>query len=148
MSWVHRLALPAAVTVFLAAMLSFAGAEEIQAGLWKITTTVDTGGMTGPPHDTFKCYTGEDVRDLPKIFTPQATTINSICAPIERTFDGEKLHFHLICKGQLDMELTGAFDFDSARHYTGTVEAKAAMAGMTMPSSLQKLDAQWVSECK
>jgi hypothetical protein len=148
MSRVHRLALPVAVTAILAAMLSLACAEEIQAGLWKITTIVDTGGMTGPPRDTFKCYTAEDVRDLPKIFSPQATTINSMCAPLERTFDGEKLNFHLICKGQLDMELTGAFDFDSARHYTGTVEAKAAMAGQTMPGSVQKLDAHWVSECR
>jgi Protein of unknown function (DUF3617) len=148
MSRVHRLAVPAAVTAILAAMLSAACAEEIQAGLWKITTIVETGGMTGPPRDTFKCLTPAQVKDLPATFSPQATTINSICAPLERTFDGEKLNFHLICKGQLDMELTGAFDFDSAHHYTGTVEAKAAMAGQTMPGSVQKLDAQWVSECK
>ena len=144
---VHRLALPA-VTAVLAATLSLACAEGIQAGLWKITTTVETGGMTGPPHDSFKCLTAEQVKDLPTTFSPQATTINSICAPIERTFDGEKLHFHLVCKGQLDMELTGAFDFDSAHHYTGTVEVKAAMAGQAMPASVQKLDAQWASECK
>jgi hypothetical protein len=148
MSRVRRLALPAAVTATLTAMLSLASAEGIDAGLWKITTIVDTGGMTGPPRDTFKCLTPAQVKDLPSTFSPQATTINSICAPLERTFDGEKLHFHLICKGQLDMELTGAFDFDGARHYTGTVEAKASMAGQTMPGSVQKLDAQWVSECK
>jgi hypothetical protein len=148
MSLVHRLALPIAAAAILAATLSLACGEGIQAGLWKLTTTVETGGMTGPPRDTFKCLTAEQVKDLSATFSPQATTINSICAPIERTFDGQKLHFHLICKGQLDMELTGAFDFDSARHYTGTVEAKASMAGQTMPGSLQKVDAQWVSECK
>ena len=148
MSPLHRLVLRAAATAVLVVMVSLARAEGIQAGLWKITTTVDTGGMVGPPRDTFKCLTPDQVKDLPATFSPQATTINSICAPLERTFDGEKLHFHLICKGQLDMELTGAFDFDSARHYTGTVEAKAAMAGQTMPGSVQKLDAQWVSECK
>jgi hypothetical protein len=120
----------------------------IQAGLWKITTSVETNGVTAPPRDSFKCLTTEQVNDLPATFSPQAGTVNSICAPLERTFDGEKLHFHLICKGQLDMELTGAFDFDSAHHYTGTVEAKASMAGQTMPPSVQKLDAQWVSECK
>lgn len=145
---VRRLALPAAVTAILAAMPSLTCAEGIQAGLWKITAIIETGGMTGPPRDTFKCLTAEQVKDLPATFSPQATTINSICAPLERTFDGEKLNFHLICKGQLDMELTGAFDFDSPRHYTGTVEAKASMAGQTMPGSVQKLDAQWVSECK
>jgi hypothetical protein len=148
MSLARRLAVAAAVAMALAATLPLAHAEGIQAGLWKITTIVDTGGMTGPPHDSFKCLTPEQVKDLPMTFSPQATTINSICAPIERTFDGEKLHFHLICKGQLDMELTGAFDFDSPRHYTGTVESKASMAGLTMPPSVQKLDAQRVSECK
>jgi hypothetical protein len=148
MAWARCLTFPAALTAMLAAMLSLAGAEGIEAGLWKITTTVETGGMTGPPRDTFKCLTAEQVKDLPATFSPQATTINSICAPIERTFDGEKLHFHLICKGQLDMELTGAFDFDSAQHYSGTVEAKAAMAGQAMPGSVQKLDAHRVSDCK
>ena len=145
---IHRLILLATAAAVMAATLSLARAEGIQAGLWKITTSVETGGMTGPPHDSFKCLTGEQVKDLPTTFSPQATTVNSICAPIERTFDGEKLHFHLICKGQLDMELTGAFDFDSPQHYTGMVEAKAAMAGQTMPGSVQKLDAHWVSECK
>jgi Protein of unknown function (DUF3617) len=144
----HRLTLLATAAAVMAATLSLARAEGIQAGLWKITTSVETGGMTGPPRESYKCLTSEQVNDLQATFSPQATTINSICAPIERTFDGEKLHFHLICKGQLDMELTGAFDFDSARHYTGTVEAKAAMAGQTMPGSVQKLDAHWVSECK
>ena len=148
MRLIHRFTLFAAAAAVLVATLSLARAEGIQAGLWKVTTAAETGGVTGPPHDSFKCLTAEQVKDLPMTFSPQATTINSICAPIERTFDGEKLHFHLICKGQLDMELTGAFDFDTARHYTGTVEAKAAMAGQTMPGSVQKLDAQWVSECK
>jgi hypothetical protein len=148
MCLIHRLTLFAAAPAVLAATLSLARAEGIQAGLWKITASMETGGTTGPPHEQFKCLTAEQVKDLPTTFSPQATTINSICAPIERTFDGEKLHFHLICKGQLDMELTGAFDFDSQQHYTGTVEAKAAMAGQTMPPSLQNLDAHWVSECK
>lgn len=148
MSLARRLTVAAAAAIVLQAMLPLARAEGIQAGLWKITTTMETGGMTGPPHDSFKCLTAEQVKDLPTTFSPQATTVNSICSPMERTFDGEKLHFHLVCKGQLDMELTGAFDFDSARHYTGTVEAKAAMAGQTMPASVQRLDAQWVSECQ
>jgi hypothetical protein len=145
---IRRLALLAATPLVLAATLSLASAEGIQAGLWKITVAMETGGVTGPPHDQLKCLTEEQVKDLPTTFSPQARTINSICAPIERTFDGRKLHFHLICKGQLDMELTGAFDFDSSQHYTGTVESKAAMAGQTMPPSVQKLDAHWVSECK
>jgi hypothetical protein len=148
MRLVRRLVLLAAVATVPAALLTLAKAEGMQAGLWKITAAVESGGVTGPPHNSFKCLTQEQVQDIPNTFSPQAATINSICAPIERTFDGRKFNFHLICKGQLDMELTGAFDFDNPRHYTGTVEVKAEMAGQSMPSTLQKLDAAWVSECK
>ena len=56
--------------------------------------------------------------------------MNSVCAPIERSLDGDKLTWRLVCKGQLDMELTGEFTFDSPHHYTATVQTKAAMAGM------------------
>jgi hypothetical protein len=146
MRFVDRLALLAAVVTIPAAMLSFAKADGMQAGMWKLTKTDESGGVTAPPRQSLKCYTAEDVGDLPKIFTPQAATINSICAPIERTFDGRKLNFHLVCKGQLDMELTGAFDFDTPHHYTGTVDSKATMAGQTI-AQRQKLEAEWVSEC-
>jgi hypothetical protein len=60
---------------------------------------------------------------------------------------GDKLSWKLTCKGQLNMELTGDFTFDSAQHYTGMVRTKAAMAGMPMVDSQDTLEAQWVSEC-
>jgi hypothetical protein len=123
-------------------------ADGIEAGLWKITTVVETGGITGPPRESSKCLTAEQVQDLPTTFSPIANTINSECAPIERSFDGKRLAWHLVCKGQLDMELTGAFIFDTPHHYTATVEAKASMAGQPMPGSVQKLEAQWVSACQ
>jgi hypothetical protein len=135
----------AAAILTLTASIAFANG--IEAGLWKITTIVETGGMTGPPRQTSKCLTAEQVQNLPATFSPIATTINSDCAPMERNFDGKKLTWHLVCKGQVDMELTGAFDFDSPHHYTGSVETKAAMAGQPMPGSKSTLEGQWVSAC-
>jgi hypothetical protein len=126
---------------------SIACADGIDAGLWKITTLVETGGMTGPPRETSKCLTAEQVEDLPATFSPIAATVNSACAPMQRSFDGTKLTWHLVCKGQLDMELTGAFNFDSPHHYTGSVESRASMAGQPMPDSKSTLEAQWVSAC-
>ena len=74
--------------------------------------------------------------------------MNSVCAPIERSFDGEKLTWKLVCKGQLDMELNGEFNFDSPHHYTATTRTKAEMGGMVMVNSQDTLEAQWVSECE
>ena len=149
-----RVALPAAVAAVaavaaavLALAASSAFADGIEAGLWKITTVIDTGGMIGPPRQSTKCLTAEQVQDLPATFSPIASTINSTCAPMQRSFDGKKLAWHLVCKGQLDMELTGEFNFDSPHHYTGTVQSKASMAGQPMPDSKNTVEGQWVSAC-
>ncbi len=147
-SLMRGVALRAAVAAAILALpAAIAFADGIEAGLWKITTTVETGGMTGPPRQSSKCLTAEQVEDLPATFSPIASTINSTCEPIERSFDGKKLIWHLLCKGQLDMELSGEFDFDSPHHYTGTVQSAASMAGRPMPGSKNNVEGEWVSAC-
>jgi hypothetical protein len=139
-----RLALSVGVLVLT---FGLALADGIEPGLWKITSRTETGGVIGPPHESSKCLTPEETRDLPTTFSPIPRTINSVCAPIERSFSGEKLTWRLVCKGQLNMQLTGEFDFDSPHHYTATMQTKAEMAGMPMVDSQDTLEAQWVSEC-
>lgn len=124
-----------------------ARADGIEAGLWKITTVVETAGRAGPPRETSKCLTADQVADLPGTFSPIANTINSACEPMQHSFDGKKLSWHLACKGQLDMELSGEFNFDSAHHYTGVVQSKASMGGQEMPSSKNTVEGTWVSAC-
>ena len=141
---IYRLALSVAVVVGAA---SLAVADGIEPGLWKITTRTESGGVTGPPHQNSKCLTPEQTGDLPTTFSPVGRTINSECAPIERSFTGGKLTWRLVCKGQLDMELTGEFNFDSPHHYTATVQTKAAMAGMVGVNSRDTLEGEWVSAC-
>lgn len=137
----------AAAAALLALPPAIAFADGIEAGLWKVTTTSVTGGMAGPPRQSSKCLTAEQVKDLAATFSPIASTINSTCEPMARSFDGKKLTWHLLCKGQLDMELNGAFDFDSPHHYTGTVESAASMAGQPMPGSKNTVEGEWVSAC-
>jgi len=122
-------------------------ADGIEPGLWKIIARTETGGVIGPPHESSKCLTLAETSDLPTTFSPIPTTVNSVCAPIERSFSGEKLTWRLVCKGQLNMELTGEFDFDSPHHYTATMQTKAEMGGMMMVDSQNTLEAQWVSAC-
>ncbi len=125
-----------------------AATDGIAPGLWKIVSRTQTGGVIGPPHQSSKCLDAEQAADVPKTFSPVFQTVNSECAPIERSFDGQKLVWRLVCKGQLDMELDGEFNFDTPHHYIGTVRTKAAMAGRIMVDSQQTLEAQWVSECR
>jgi hypothetical protein len=143
MSVLYRVTLTAAFA--LAASVAFA--DGIEPGLWNITSRTETGGVIGPPHESSKCLTAEETHDLATTFSPISRTINSVCAPIEHSLNGPRLTWRLVCKGQLDMELTGEFNFDSPHHYTATVKTKAVMAGIQMVDSQQTLEARWVSEC-
>jgi Protein of unknown function (DUF3617) len=140
----YRVALPAAA---LALSASIACAEGLEPGLWRTTARSEAAGVISPPQETSKCLTADQTNDLATTFSPISRTINSVCAPIERSFTGKKLTWRLVCKGQLDMELNGEFDFDSPHHYTATVQTKAAMAGMAMVDTQQMIEGQWVSEC-
>jgi hypothetical protein len=137
----------AAIPVVLALWPSIALGDGIDPGLWKITSRVVANGVAGPPQVSAKCLTPELTRDLATAFSPVPRTINSECEPIARSLVGKKLNWKLVCKGQLDMELTGEFIFDSPRHYSATMRTKSAMAGMTMTDAVHTLDAVWVSEC-
>lgn len=127
---------------------SLARADGIEPGLWKIISRTQTGGVIGPPHESSKCLSPAQAADLATTFSPVAGTVNSVCAPIERNLIGSRLTWRLVCKGQLDMELSGEFNFDSPKHYTATVQTKADMAGQPMVDSQNTLEAQWVAACQ
>jgi Protein of unknown function (DUF3617) len=126
---------------------SGAAADGIDPGLWKITTHTETGGMVAPPHVSSKCLTVEQTGDLGTTFSPIPATVNSVCAPMERSFKGPLLSWHLVCKGALNMELSGTFDFDAPHHYSGTVRTRAEMAGMPAVDSQNTIEGEWVSAC-
>jgi hypothetical protein len=131
-------------------LLSAAGAyaDGIDPGLWKVVTrTSNGGGAAGPPMESSKCLTADQTGDLGTTFSPVPQTVNSVCAPIERSLEGPRLTWHLVCKGQLNVDLAGEFNFDSPHHYTATVRTKADMAGMPMADSQNMLEGQWVSAC-
>ena len=126
---------------------SAALADGIDPGLWKITTHTESDGVAGPTHESSKCLTAEQTNDLGATFSPVATPINSDCAPMERSLKGPLLTWHLVCTGQLNMELSGSFDFDSPHHYTGTVQTKAEMQGMPNVDSQNTIEGEWLSAC-
>jgi hypothetical protein len=131
-------------TLFLAAGAVPAFADGIEPGLWKITGQNKTDGVVSPPHESSKCLSAEETKDLATTFSPIPRMVNSECAPIERTLAGPRLDWRLVCKGQLNVELTGAFNFDSARHYTATVRSQANIGPQNI-DSLDMIEGQWVA---
>ncbi|MDR3420796.1 MAG: DUF3617 family protein [Xanthobacteraceae bacterium] len=127
---------------------SAALAEDIVPGLWRIISRTETGGVIGPPHESSRCITAEEAQDVAATFAPPAGAANSSCAPVEHTLSGQKLTWRMTCRGQTDMEQTGEFTFDSPRHYTATMQTRAAVSGKTMIDSQDIIEGQWVSECR
>ncbi|MGC1776888.1 MAG: DUF3617 family protein [Xanthobacteraceae bacterium] len=140
----HRLVLAAAMSMLF---VSSAFADGIDPGLWTIIDRIENGGVISPPHISSKCLTSDQTGDLATTFSPVATTVNSDCAPIERSLKGPLLTWHLVCKGQLNMDLSGEFNFDSPHHYTGTVHTKAEMPGMPPVDTQNTVEGHWVSAC-
>ena len=139
-----RLPLAAAFSILAVAT---ACADGIEPGLWRVTSQVDNGGVVGPPHESSKCLTADQTADLATAFSPVATTVNSDCAPMERSLKGPLLTWHLACKGQLNMDLSGQFNFDGPHHYSGVVHTKADMPGMPPVDSKTMVEGQWVAAC-
>jgi Protein of unknown function (DUF3617) len=140
-----HVALTAAAVVLAA---SIALAEGVAPGLWRIISRTETGGVIGPPHESSRCLTADQARDVATTFAPTPSAENSSCTPIERSVSGQKLTWRLTCKGQLDMEQAGEFTFDSPHHYTATTRTRGTVSGKTMIDSQDTVEGQWVSECR
>jgi hypothetical protein len=126
---------------------SAAYADGIAPGLWQVITRNQAEGVVSAPHESSKCLTEDETKDLATTFSPVSRMVNAECAPIERKLEGGKLDWRLVCKGQINVELTGAFNFDSEHHYTGTVRTHAEIGGQTM-DTLNMLEGRWVSACQ
>lgn len=139
-----RIAVAAALAVWGSAAL----ADVIEPGLWKITSQAMSNGVLNPPQVSGKCLTAKETQDVATTFSPVPRMVNSECDPIERRLEGTRLTWRLVCKGQLNVELVGRFEFDTPRHYRATMLTKSSMGGAPMVEAEQRLDAEWVSECQ
>ena len=120
----------------------------IQPGQWKVTTNIVMNGATAPPQTKLRCLTPEQAGDVAKTFGPVSGTVNSTCEPAEPETTGTSLKWHLQCKGQLDLDVLGDFNFDSADHYTATVISKGVMAGKLISDVKTELEGERIGECQ
>lgn len=134
----------------LPGMLVSAAADDltIESGQWKVTANIMMNGATVPPSVKARCLTPEQAGDLAKTFGPVMGTINSTCEPTEYQTTGRRMKWHLQCKGQLDLDIAGDFNFDSSSHYTATVSSKGWMAGTLISDAKTELEGERVGECQ
>ena len=139
------MALPCA----LAALTVAAAADDlIEPGQWKMTSTTVMNGAAAPPQSKARCLTPGDTGDISKTFGPVGATVNSNCEPTKPELAGRQLKWHLQCKGQMDMDVSADFNFDSPVHYTATIASKAWMAGALISDVKTELVGERVSECQ
>ena len=119
----------------------------IAPGQWKVTTHIVINGATAPPQVKLRCLTPEQAGDVAKTFGPVSGTVNSTCEPAEPETAGRNLKWHLQCKGQLDLDVLGDFNFDSADHYTATVTSKGVMGGKLISDVNTGLVGERIGDC-
>ena len=132
----------------LAVPAAAAAENSIEPGQWKVTTNTLMNGAATPPQVKTRCLTPEQAGDIGKTFGPAMTTVNSTCERTEYEASERRLKWRLQCKGQLDMDVSGDFNFDSPTHYTARITTKGWMAGALMNDVKTELEGERVSACE
>ncbi len=132
----------------LPALTAAAAADNlIEAGEWKVTSTGVVNGVTSPPQSKSRCITPQQAENIAATFGPVSGTINSDCETPAVATSGQTLKWHLQCRGQLDIDATGEFTFDSPRHYTATITSKGKMAGALISDVRTDIVGERVGDC-
>jgi hypothetical protein len=120
----------------------------IEPGQWKVTSTTLMNGAVSPSGVKERCLSSEQAGDVGKTFGPVSGMVNSTCEPAVSEIEGRTLKWHLQCKGQLDLDVLGSFNFDSPSHYTATVSSKGRMAGQLISDVKTEIEGERVGECQ
>jgi hypothetical protein len=136
----------AMLSVCAAALMATAAKAEdiIEPGQWKVTTTTTMNGAVSPPQPKMRCITPDQAADVAKTFGPVAGTVNSTCDKPQSEMNGRMLKWRLQCRGALDLDVDGQFNFDAPRHYSATVITKGRMAGQLISDVKSELQGERV----
>ena len=119
----------------------------VEPGEWKVTSTTIVNGATQPTQVKSRCISPEQAQDVTKTFGPVSGTINSTCADPEVKASGRTLSWRLQCRGQLDIDVAGHFEFDSPQHYTASVTSQGRMAGQLISDVKTGLEGERIGDC-
>ena len=136
----------AVIAALLAAGVPARAADPLEPGLWKVITRVEMNGMQGPAEAKTRCLKPDDARDLERTFAPEYRVQGSTCGQMQVEWSAQQLKWRVQCTGPLSMDVAGAYDFDTPRHYTGLVTMQGSMAGREMRTRTA-LEGERVGEC-
>ncbi len=131
----------------LSVMTAAAAENLIEPGEWRVTSTTQINGAASPPQSKSRCITPDQAANIAATFGPVAGTVNSSCQDPVVEIAGRKLTWSLQCRGQLDLDVTGDFDFDQPRHYTAVITSKGKMAGALISDAKTDIVAERVGDC-
>ena len=121
--------------------------DMIEPGQWKVTSTTTVNGVVQPAPAKMRCITAEQAADVVKTFGPVSGTVNSTCEPPQSEMNGRVLKWRLQCRGQLDLDVEGEFNFDAPRHYSATVISRGRMAGQLVSDVKSELVGERAGDC-
>lgn len=143
----NRLILALTALLATARIAGAADTPSIQPGQWMVTSKTVLNGLAQPPSTRPRCLTPQQTENVATTFGPQMGTVNSTCAePVQET-TGRTLKWRIECRGQMDMNVQGSFDFDSPTHYTATISSQAAMGGSPISDVKTEVEAERTGDC-
>ena len=122
-----------------------AAAEGLEPGMWKVTSSPEINGAASPPQTKMRCLTKEEASDVDKTFSPEVRTQNE-CERTEHEVSDKKLMWRLKCTGQPNMEVAGAFSFETPKRYSALVTTNVSIAGQSMASRVT-IEGEHVGAC-
>jgi uncharacterized protein DUF3617 len=125
-----------------------AGENLIEPGQWKVTSTTVINGVVQPSQAKGRCISAEQAGDVAKTFGPVSGTINSTCDAPDIRFTERTLTWRLTCRGQLDADVAGEFNFDTPQHYKAMVISQGRMAGALISDVKTGLEGERVGDCQ
>ncbi|HXW23319.1 MAG TPA: DUF3617 family protein [Xanthobacteraceae bacterium] len=127
--------------------LGAGAADGLEPGLWKIVTRAEVNAMPAPDAVKTRCLKADDARDLERTFAPEYRVEGATCERMDVQWSGQKLSWRVHCAGALSMDVTGTYEFDTPRHYSGVVTLVGAMAGREVRSRTL-FEGERIGECE
>jgi hypothetical protein len=125
-----------------------AGADGIAPGEWTLTESIVMNGSRMPAQTRTRCLSPEQAGDTAATFSPEYRTVNSGCERVEFNSSATSLRWRMRCTGQMEMDVSGDFVFDTPRHYTATIVSKGAMAGREVVNTTVAIEGKHVGDCR
>ena len=137
-----------AVALLGAVLAAPALADGIAPGLWQVTETVTMNGNATPTQARTRCLSPDQAGDTATTFSPEYRTANSDCERAEFESTSSKLKWRILCKGQMEMDVSGDFTFDTPKHYSATIRSRGSMAGRTVVNTSVAIEGEHQGECQ